>query len=72
MNVVDISKKGTTPNEVLDKAKDVYDSVIVIGWNKDDAIEAFTSSNLTRKADINYLIDTVKHDILSGVWPEDD
>ena len=57
------------PNIVLDEAKDQFDSLIVIGWNKDDTLDARATLNLSAQ-EINWMLDVFKQKLLMGDYSE--
>lgn len=63
-------RSSASPDDVLDAAKGVYDSVFIIGWDKDDFLDARTSDNLSKKSDILYLIEAFKHKLMSGDYDD--
>ena len=52
-------------NTVLDKAKNNYTSVLVIGWDKEGYLDARSTNNLDQK-DCLYLAQMFTHKLLSG------
>ena len=52
-------------NTVLDKAKDNYTSVLVIGWNTEGYLDILSTNNLDQK-DCLYLAQMFTHKLLSG------
>ena len=52
-------------NTVLEKAKDNYTSVLVIGWDKDGYLDTRSTNNLDQK-DCLYLAQMFTHKLLSG------
>jgi hypothetical protein len=57
------------PDHVLERAKGVYDSVFIIGYDKDGNIDQRASTNL-KPSEVNYLIDIFKHKLLNGDYTE--
>ena len=57
------------PDHILERAMGVYESVFVIGYDKNWDIDARASTNL-KPSDINYLIDIFKHKLLNGDYTE--
>ena len=56
------------PNTVLEKAKDQYQDVMLIGWNKDDESLDWRSSNeITMEAAV-YLLESLKLKIMNGEY----
>ena len=62
-NVVNIAGPATNPDTVLKEAIGEFKSVLIIGYNHDDLIEARASLNLDRK-EILWLMEYFKHDQL--------
>lgn len=52
-------------NTVLDKAKDNYTSVLVIGWDNDGYLDTRSTNNLDQK-DCLYLAQMFAHKLLNG------
>jgi len=50
---------------VLEKAKDNYSSVIVIGWDKEGFLDVRSTNNLDQK-DCLWLVKMFSHKLLSG------
>ena len=50
---------------VLDKAKDNYASVVVVGWDKEGFLDVRSTNNLDQK-DILWLITMFEHKIMNG------
>lgn len=59
-------RTSASPDDVLDAANGVYDSVLIIGWNKGDYLEIRTSDNLSTKSDLLYLIEVFKNRLMNG------
>jgi hypothetical protein len=55
---------GNDPDEVLMSAIGVYDSVIILGWTKDDTFSGRSSLNL-EIADVILLLELFKATVLS-------
>ena len=55
---------GNDPDEVLMSAIGVYDSVIILGWAKDDTFSGRSSLNL-EIADVILLLELFKATVLS-------
>jgi hypothetical protein len=71
-NVLQLCTKkdsGLTANDVLSKAKDAYDDVITLGYNKEGHLEVRSSSGLDHKQ-VNWLISQFQHKLLSGDYSE--
>ena len=67
MKVVDI-KSRLTADEVLENAKTHYKDVVILGYNHDDMLEAFSSSGMVHKDKICFLLEQFKHKLLTGEW----
>ena len=52
-------------NTVLDKAKNNYNSVLIIGWDNDGYLDARSTNNLDQK-DCLYLAQMFTHKLLNG------
>ena len=52
-------------DEVLEKAKDNYSSVIVIGWDKEGFLDVRSTNNLDQK-DCLWLVKMFSHKLLRG------
>lgn len=64
--------KLLAPNAVLERAKDVFTHVIVLGWDKSETLDVRASSNLSNEQTI-YLMELAKHAILqASMFIEDD
>lgn len=60
------------PDAVLERAKDVFTHVVVLGWDKSETLDVRASSNLSNEQAI-YLMELAKHTILqSAIFMEDD
>jgi hypothetical protein len=57
------------PDIVLCKAAGVYESVVVIGWDKFGEVDVRGSLNLT-SAEILWMLEEFKHQLFSGVYEE--
>lgn len=55
---------------ILDNAKGIYDTIVVAGYDKDDMLVVFGSGE--DGASVNYLLDQVKRNLLSGLYYEDE
>lgn len=58
-------EKSLNANTVLDKAKDNYTSVLVIGWDNDGYLDTRSTNNLDQK-DCLYLASMFAHKLLNG------
>lgn len=59
------SASETNADSVLDTAQGAYDSVLVIGWDKQGLLDAAASSNL-KHSDILWLIESFKMRLMAG------
>lgn len=60
------------PDAVLERAKDVFTHVVVLGWDKSETLDVRVSSNLSNEQAI-YLMELAKHTILqAAIFMEDD
>ena len=57
-------------NTVLDKAKNNYNSVLIIGWDNDGYLDARSTNNLDQK-DCLYLAQMFTHKLLNGDYDPD-
>lgn len=72
-DVVKIYPEGSAknPDAVLEQAVGEYESVFIIGWSKDGAMDVRSSTNLECK-DILWLIEVFKKKMLNGDYFEED
>lgn len=56
----------TGPDDVLESAKDRFNDVLVIGWDKEDNLVVFSSAGLTKETDINLIVDIFKAKLIRG------
>jgi hypothetical protein len=54
-------------DNVLEQALEVFDEVLLIGWNKDGNMEARATLGL-KDGDVLWLIEKFKHNLLSGQY----
>ena len=60
------------PDAVLERAKDVFTHVVVLGWDKSETLDVRVSSNLSNEQAI-YLMELAKHTILqAAIFMEED
>jgi hypothetical protein len=60
------------PDAVLERAKDVFTHVVVLGWDRSETLDVRASSNLSNEQAI-YLMELAKHTILqAAIFMEDD
>jgi hypothetical protein len=55
------------PDVVLEQSAGVYEEVLVIGYNKDGALDARASLNFDMKS-IFFALEAFKHQVLSGAF----
>ena len=70
LNVVQFKKKESedllSPSNLLDSAKSIeWDSVLVVGYNKDGGLDAFSTNDLSYER-LVFLLRYFEHRILSG------
>lgn len=58
------------PDVVLEQAKGAFESVVIIGWDKDGALDARSTFNLSA-AEINWLISVFQQKLLRGDYSDD-
>lgn len=59
-DVIGIGNAAVNPDNVLEIAKGSYESVIVLGYDKDGYLDGRASTNLTRE-NILWLLEQFKH-----------
>jgi hypothetical protein len=60
------------PDAVLERAKDVFTHVVVLGWDRSETLDVRASSNLSNEQAI-YLMELAKHTILqAAIFMEED
>lgn len=71
MKLVDLHpvEPSDDPDKVLEDAKGIYRTVVLIGWNMEDRLEFRSSSNQLNK-DILWLITLLQHKIMNGDYLE--
>lgn len=57
------------PDVVLEKSVGEFESVVVVGWDKEGCLDVRASLNLTQ-AEINWLLGVVQHKLLRGDYLE--
>lgn len=62
---------AVSPDAVLEQAIGEYDSVVLIGWNKDEALDARASLNL-KHADIHWLLSVFQNKLLNGDYSSEE
>jgi hypothetical protein len=55
-------------DNVLEQALEVFDEVLLIGWNKDGNMEARATLGLKDGGNVLWLIEKFKHNLLSGQY----
>ena len=55
---------ASDPDEVLKAAQGVYESVVVLGWTKDDGFSGRSSLNI-ETGDVLLLIEVFKHALIT-------
>ncbi len=66
------NNKLLEPDAVLERAKDVFTHVVVLGWDKSETLDVRASSNLSNEQAI-YLMELAKHTILqAAIFMEED
>lgn len=68
--VIKFRKGEETPDELLDCAKGVYESLVVIGYDNEGFLQV-TKNNLLTPAEINFMIDQLKRNLIEGNITED-
>lgn len=58
------------PNVVLEKAKDQFESLVIIGWDKDGILDARASLNLSA-ANIHWIVSVFQAKLLNGDYADD-
>lgn len=58
------------PDSVLEQAVGTYNSVMVIGWDKEDCLDVRTSTNITQ-AELLWMIEKFKLNLIDGVFDEE-
>lgn len=59
-NIAFIGNAALNPDNVLEQAKGNYESVVIIGYDKDGYLDGRASTNLTRE-NILWLVEQFKH-----------
>ena len=62
---------ANNPDYVLEQAVGVYKDVLIVGYNQEDELEVRGNMNLT-KAELNWMLDWVKFNLVSGVYDEEE
>lgn len=68
-NVINL-RPAYDPDNLLEKAVGQYESVLVIGYDKDGALDVRASLNIT-VAEINFMLDVFKAQLLSGKYSDE-
>lgn len=58
------------PDNVLEQACGQFDSVLVIGWDKDGNLDARASLDLKDGGEVLWLLEAFKHNLMSGAYQE--
>ena len=58
------------PNIVLEAAKDQFESLVIIGWDKHERLDARATLNLTA-AEIYWMISVFAQKLISGDYADD-
>lgn len=61
---------ASNPDVVLEEAKDSYESLVLIGWDKEGRLDARATLNLSA-AEINWLISVFQQKLLRGDYTDD-
>jgi len=71
-NVIKLYTKDAAdnPDNVLERAIGEYDKVFVLGYNKDDYLDARASTNM-KQSDLLWLIEQFKHSMISGEYGDE-
>lgn len=64
--VIDLSP-AKNPDVVLEKAKGAFDACMIIGWDKEGALDVRATTDLD-KADILLMLEYVKFNLLAGLY----
>lgn len=59
------------PDNVLELAVGSYDSVLIIGWDKEGELDCRASTNLADGGELLWLIEKFKSNLLTGVYEGD-
>lgn len=54
------------PDNVLEQAVGEYESVLILGWNRDGNLDVRSSSNLVDGGDLLWLVEKFKFNLLAG------
>lgn len=54
------------PDAVLEQAIGQFDAVLILGWDKDDNLDARASLNLKDASDVLWLLERFKFNLLNG------
>jgi len=61
---------ASNPDVVLEEAKGAFESVVLVGWDKDGRLDARATLNLSA-AEINWLISVFQQKLLRGDYTDD-
>lgn len=62
---------ATDPDNVLEQAMGQYNEVMILGWNKDGDLDARATLGLKGGADILWLMESFKHNLMAGAYDGD-
>lgn len=60
------------PDNVLEQAMGRYSELLIIGWDKDCDFDARATLGLKDGGDVLWLVETLKHKLMSGELVADD
>lgn len=59
------------PDNVLEQAMGQFNEVLIIGWDKDGNLDARATLGLKDGADVLWLLEMFKHNLIAGVYTGD-
>ena len=68
-NIIDFPNKNITPDELLERAKGVYQNVVIIGYDKEGGLNVRSDSD-TRYKDALFMVSSFQHKLLNGDYNE--
>ena len=72
MKVVDLNRDpAKDPDVVLEKAKGVYESVLIVGYDKDGVLDVRGSTNQDAKS-ILFMLEQFKSKLLNGDYKDEE
>lgn len=72
MKVVELNNEpARNPDVVLDKGKGVYESVLILGYDKDGLLDARASTNQDAKS-ILFMLEQFKSNLLNGDYKDEE